>query len=267
MHLTRHHGLGNDFLVALVDAVPEGAPELARRLCDRAAGIGADGLVFGTADGPGRHAFRLFNSDGSPAEVSGNGLACFGQAILRSTISAGPGAEIEVDTPAGQRRIRLEGRPGDAQLAVTVEMGTAAPGPDISDLVVEVGGPLVGRVASVDMGNPHLVVEVDDPYEVDLAEVGPALEAHFRPTGCNVHLVSVADRSTITMRPWERGAGLTRACGSGACAAAHSARAWGAVDDTVDVVMPGGRAAVTVGDPVLLALPAVFVDEHVVADG
>jgi diaminopimelate epimerase len=97
---------------------------------------------------------------------------------------------------------------------------------------------------------------------VDLAVSGPATESFFAPTGCNVHLVAVVDRSTVRMRTWERGAGLTTACGSGACAAAYVLYAGGLVDDVVEVRMPGGTATVTVGDTVRLAGTATFVDVH-----
>ena len=268
VNLTHHHGLCNDFLVALVHEVPSDASDLARNLCDRNSGIGADGLVFGTpwAGSAAGLTFTLVNSDGSPAEVSGNGLACFGHAILRT----GPQQEdldVVVDTAAGPRRIRVVGTPTDPVVSVTVEMGAAVGGPDLRGLSVDLGGPQAGRVASVDMGNPHLVVEVDDPAVIDLATVGPRLEAHFLPVGCNVHMVSVADRSTIRLRTWERGAGLTEACGSGACAAAATAHSWGAVDDLVRVRMPGGETTVVVGDPMVLSVTSTFVGDSEVADG
>lgn len=269
VNLIHCHGFGNQFLIAFTDEVPVDAPEMARTLCDPVNGIGADGMVFGTPTSrvdPTRLTFTLFNSDGSRAEVSGNGLACFGHAILRT----GPQQEdldVVVDTAAGPRRIRVVGTPTDPVVSVTVEMGAAGGGPDLRGLSVDLGGPQAGRVASVDMGNPHLVVEVDDPAVIDLATVGPRLEANFLPVGCNVHMVSVADRSTIRLRTWERGAGLTEACGSGACAAAATAHSWGAVDDLVGVRMPGGETTVLVGDPMVLSVTSTFVGDSEVADG
>ena len=97
---------------------------------------------------------------------------------------------------------------------------------------------------------------------MDLGRVGPVIEAAFAPVGCNVNLVSVQDRSKVRLRTWERGAGLTEACGTGACAAAHVLRSWGLGDEVVAVHMPGGRATVTVADPILLTGPAVHVDDH-----
>ena len=270
VRLTRYHGLGNEFLIAFTDSVPADAPEHARRLCDRSDGIGADGLVFGTPTDPdlaNRLTFTLFNSDGGRAEVSGNGLCCFGHAILRSRPECEGVLDVVVDTAAGPRRIRVAGDPADVEVPATVEMGEAAAGPDTAGLVVDLGGPTVGRMQIVDLGNPHLVVEVDDVDAVDLGSVGPAIEAHFGPVGCNVHMVTVLDRSTLRLRPWERGAGLTEACGSGACAAVAAAHGWGSVDGSVEVRMPGGTAVVTVGSPMVLSVPSVFVDEHEVDNG
>ena len=269
VELTRHHGLGNDFLITFAEDVPDDGADLARRLCDRVDGIGADGLVFGTpvdtaaslADAES-WAFTLFNSDGSSAEVSGNGLGCFGQALLRRQAAGSTGLEVVVETPAGDRRITMDGSSTDLEVEIEVEMGAATPGPSIEGIQVDLGGVHVRAVHSIDFGNPHLVLLVDDPDEVDLAGAGPATESFFAPTGCNVHLVSVVDRSTVRMRTWERGAGLTMACGSGACAAAHVLHGCGLVGGVVEVRMPGGAATVTVGDTVRLVGTATFVDSH-----
>ena len=272
--LTRHHGLGNDFLITFAEDVPDDGADLARRLCDRVDGIGADGLVFGTPVGTAASladaeswAFTLFNSDGSSAEVSGNGLGCFGQALLRRQAVGSKGLEVVVETPAGDRRITMDGSSTDLEVEVKVEMGAATPGPSIEGIQIDLGGVHVRAVHSIDFGNPHLVLLVDDPDEVDLAVAGPATESFFAPTGCNVHLVSVVDRSTVRMRTWERGAGLTMACGSGACAAAHVLHACDLVAGVVEVRMPGGAATVTVGDTVRLAGTATFVDSHKVDPG
>ena len=264
VELTYHHGLGNEFLVAFADEVPVDGPELARRLCSRSSGIGADGLVVGTPTDDGRWTFTLFNSDGSRAEVSGNGLRCFGHALLRRTGATGGSLDVLVDTAAGPRRIRVEGSPDDAEVWAAVEMGTAGPGPAFDAVDLSLAGVPVHHAASADVGNPHLVLVVDDPDAVDLAVAGPALEATFAPVGCNVHFVAVADRSTLRLRPWERGVGITEACGSGACASAHLAQGLGLVDDEVTVVMPGGSATVAVGDPIVLTGPSVRRADHVV---
>ena len=265
VHLTHHHGLGNDFLIGFVDRVPGDGADLARHLCDRATGIGADGLVFGTTDSTGRPLFTLFNSDGSRAEVSGNGLRCFGQALARRDDVTD--LDVVVDTAAGLRHIVVDGGPADVEVWATVEMGVVDSGPSFEGLDLGLVGVEVLDVESSDLGNPHLVLRVDDPDAIDLAVVGPTIEAHFAPVGCNVHLVAVEDRATVRLRPWERGVGLTEACGSGACAAAHIAHGWGLVDALVDVVMPGGVATVAVGEPLRLTGPATWMADHEVAVG
>ncbi len=265
VRLTHHHGLGNDFLIGFVDEVPADGAEMARRLCDRATGIaatpaassrGADGLVLGTTGVDGRPVFTLFNSDGSRAEVSGNGLRCFGQALARRDGVAD--LQVVVDTAAGSRHVAVRGDPTAIEVLATVEMGVAGPGPTCDGLDLGLVGVEVLHADSANVGNPHLVLMVDDPEAVDLGVVGPAIEAHFSPVGCNVHLVVVETRSVIRLRPWERGAGLTEACGSGACAAAHVAHGRGLVDDVVEVQMPGGSATVAVGDPIRLTGPAIW---------
>jgi diaminopimelate epimerase len=194
--------------------------------------------------------------------VSGNGLRCFGQALLRRQPVGTTGLDVVVETPAGDRRITVAGSTSDLEVEAEVEMGAAERGPSIEGIRIDLGGVQVRAAHSIDFGNPHLVLHVDDPDEVDLAVSGPATESFFAPTGCNVHLVAVVDRSTVRMRTWERGAGLTKACGSGACAAAYVLHAGGLVDDVVEVRMPGGTATVTVGDTVRLAGTATFVDVH-----
>lgn len=257
MRLTKHHGLGNDFLVALLDEVPAAAPDLARHLCDRRRGVGADGLVFGTPGRDAEVAFRLFNADGSVAEVSGNGLRCFAQALALDRGSTA--LELDVDTLAGVRRISL--RPTDDPLVAqaTVEMGQVGPGAGLLDGWDRVPGlPEVRRAASADIGNPHLVIEVDDPSRAQLAVLGPAIEEIYG--GINVHVIAPGpDPDTVVMRTWERGAGITEACGSGACVAAARAHEWGLASSPVTVRMPGGDAIVELGSGVRLTGPTTFV--------
>lgn len=261
LSLTKLHGLGNDFLVLIADSVPEGAAALARRVCDRHRGVGADGLLIATTSDAVDADIRmhLFNADGSRAEMSGNGIRCFAQAVARSR-----GVEsltINVQTDGGLRHLVLTPDPGGdtATSFVRVDMGPARQGP-----ADEVGGepptPGVARMQTVDMGNPHLVLLVDDPASVDLAVDGPAWESRF-PAGINVHFVRSAPASpdSLEMRVWERGAGVTEACGTGACAAAHVARDWGLVGDSVQVAMPGGAVHVELGESITLNGPTTWI--------
>ena len=254
---TKHHGLGNDFLI-VVDPARQLTADDAVRWCDRRRGIGADGLISATPGAEGSWSMVLWNSDGSRPEVSGNGLRCLGQALAMHQGSREPVA-FTVATDGGLRTLDVE--PGIPEARVRVDMGAATESGSSSSRWSELGVD-VQRQVGVEIGNPHLVALVDDASCHDMTVVGPAVEADFAE-GINVHLIDVVDRSTIRLFVWERGAGFTEACGSGACAAAWAARSWGLTEPTVDVVMPGGSASVeVVADPeptVLLTGPAVFV--------
>lgn len=264
LRLTKHHGLGNDFLVALAAdnpaLVPD--PEVARRLCDRRTGIGADGVLYGLAPGGGEGAdahMVLLNADGSEAEISGNGIRCLGQALLRAEGRAE--GDLRIETAGGLRRVRTVRGDVDAEVWMEVDLGAARPGPELSAAAAAYPAE---RRATVDMGNPHLVLLVDDPDAVELDLDGPVLEASF-PAGINVHAVEVLDDGHLDLRVWERGAGITRACGSGAAASVVAANGWGLVGERVEVSMPGGDATIELVDgTVLLTGPAVFVAEVVV---
>jgi diaminopimelate epimerase len=249
IHLAKLHGLGNDFLIALDEAADGPLPidgALARELCDRRRGIGADGLIHGARPDAAQASagidvvMHLYNADGSRAEISGNGIRCLAHAVARQRgIDRGV---IVAATDAGRRELAFEPGADAATMQVAVGMGRPTPGPAVP---AEVEGALTVRHATVDMGNPHIVVEVDDPEAIDLTVHGTWIEDRF-PGGVNVEYIAVAARDHLRLRVWERGAGITEACGSGACAAVHVAHAWGAVDDRVVVSMPGGDAEVAV---------------------
>lgn len=267
LRLTKLHGLGNDFLVALaVDQLdPDGPlipdPEVARTLCARHTGIGADGLVYGLAPG-GEDAdvhMVLLNADGSEAEISGNGIRCLAQAVLRHG-GRGEG-DVLVETVGGLRHLRTVRGDVDGELWMQVEMGEPVPGPALSADALEAEA--LAR-STVDVGNPHLVLLVEDPDAVPLESLGPFLEEGF-PAGINVHLVSSVSEQALRLRVWERGVGITEACGSGAVAAAVAAHGWGIVGAHVEVQMPGGVAFVDLdGARTLLTGPSSFVAEVVV---
>ncbi len=257
MELTKHHGLANDFLVVLDEANGQLPPidgELARRLCDRRRGVGADGLIHGARPGPGSDvdvAMHLFNADGSRAEMSGNGIRCLAQALAMAREDHS--LHLTIGTDVGDRTAVVSGGPGFQVVEVSVDMGPASEGPPLPPETLE-RAPL--RVASVSMGNPHLVVEVEDVAGVDVAVEGPAYAAPFAG-GINVELVALAGApDVVDLVVWERGVGVTEACGTGACAAAHAAREWGAVGDRVEVRMPGGEAEVALDGTITLIGPA-----------
>lgn len=263
---TKHHGLGNDFLIAVEPGRPLTAND-ARHWCDRRRGIGADGLISAvrTNDGPNSDdswQMILWNSDGSRPEVSGNGLRCLGQA-LAAHVGAFEPVAFSVVTDGGVRTLEVE--PAHPVANVRVDMGPATEAGEISQRWTEVGVDVERQIA-VEIGNPHLVALVADGAAHDVTVVGPVIEADY-PNGVNVHLIDVVDSSTIRLFVWERGAGYTEACGSGACAAGWAAQQWGLADASVDVVMPGGSARIEVADEtVFLTGPAAFVGA-VVFDG
>jgi diaminopimelate epimerase len=277
MRLTKHHGLGNDFLVVLdTDASHPLDPDLARALCDRHTGVGADGIIRATPAAPGgvaRARMQLFNADGSRAEMSGNGIRCLAQALVLAWPEVG--TQIPIETDAGLRTVTVHEKIDPVTHSLSVAMGPAR----IDGAAPEWAGGAVGRALVVDMGNPHVVLDVseataDAADEIDLIALGETVNAKV-PGGANVHLVTPLDapragagteaRDGISIRTYERGVGLTQACGTGACASAVAARAWGLAGDQVSVVMPGGRAEVMLaaadGDQVVLRGPATYVAE------
>lgn len=254
VNLTKHHGLGNDFLV-LIDL--EGRypidAERARALCARRFGVGADGLIRVTAGGADFDvAMELRNADGTRAEMSGNGIRCLGQAVLAAGVVAGP--DVRVSTDAGARTLRLRS-PGPRGCAlIGVSMGRPR-------LVGGTGACNVsnGRQA-VDMGNPHLVILGPDPSTLAVERLGPELEAST-PGGVNVEFVALGPRrDEVTMRVWERGVGETLACGTGACAVAAAVHGWDLVGPRVLVHQPGGTAEVDLSGPeAVLTGPSQYV--------
>tara|TARA_B100000700_G_scaffold286568_2_gene341590 strand:- start:9184 stop:10011 length:828 start_codon:yes stop_codon:yes gene_type:complete len=255
MRLTKHHGLENDFLVALTGDVPRGIEELAAQLCDRRTGIGADGLLLGLPGSRGADlTMVLHNADGSAAEMSGNGIRCLAQAHAMAN-STGP-TSLEIDTAGGRRSVAIDGDQSEAQ--VTVGMGPVGPGPGVhEDILNELGSALV---ATADLGNPHLVVAVEDQAIVDIATIGSHYEM-FYPEGMNVEFISVreGDPNALDMVVWERGVGVTRACGTGATAAAVRAHQWDLVGEQVRVHMPGGDVQVSIGKEPVLVGPATYI--------
>ncbi|MEO9223836.1 MAG: diaminopimelate epimerase, partial [Acidimicrobiales bacterium] len=263
VRLVKLHGLGNDFLVWLTDAGTAASTDvagLARKVCDRHRGIGADGLLVGTPPGPNDGAgadivMVLHNADGSRAEMSGNGVRCFVHAVARAGgMTAGT---LRVATDAGLREVAFTpDSSGDTDtLHATVDMGpvTAGPAPD-TDAPEPAAGPEASpqRQATADIGNPHLVLMVDDPAKVDIGTVGPQWEARYSH-GINVHFVTPsADGAALVVHTWERGAGLTEACGTGAAAAAAVVHGWGLVGDDIAVHMPGGDVRVQLNNTVTL---------------
>jgi diaminopimelate epimerase len=240
--LTKHHGLGNDFLVVFHPGVDD-LPELARQLCDRRRGLGADGLLVGeSAEG---YAARmvLYNADGSRAEMSGNGIRCFAQALAARRGDLEP---QRILTDAGDRLVTIEPTADADTILASVDMGTIEP-IDEPDGWGALGCHPDRPVVHLSLGNPHSVVGVDDVDVVDLLALGQKVAQ------VNLEIVEPGEhQDEIRMRVHERGAGITEACGTGACASAFAAWKWGLAtprDGKLVVQMDGGRATVALDSP------------------
>jgi len=237
--LVKAHAYGNDFLLVAADRAPAAlAPdELARRACDRHRGMGADGLILvrPTSDGCDT---ELFNADGSRSEVSGNGIRCVG-AWLAEERALGDGAQLAIQTGAGPRPLTLLGRQG---VRTMFRAGMGVP-EDLHLEQLDVNG-VRETVVVMRVGNPQCVVL--GPATPDrLRTLGGPLATHpFFPAGTNVELAHVERPDVVRILIWERGVGPTEASGTGACAAAVAAAAYGGAARSVDVRSPGGTQRV-----------------------
>jgi diaminopimelate epimerase len=236
MNLIKSHAFGNDFL--LVDereiAGVADLPALTRAVCERHRGIGADGLlIFG--DGAGGATMRLLNADGSASEISGNGLRCLAAWLAHRH----GGSTIEVQTGAGLKRLELLERSGP-RYTFRAAMGQPE---ELTQETIAVGGTTVTAI-TLRVGNPQCVVLGDVTTE-RLHSLAAALAVHPRfPAGTNVELATVEAPDRVRILIWERGVGPTEASGTGACAAAVAAMAYGGAARAVDVISPGGSQRV-----------------------
>jgi diaminopimelate epimerase len=254
MHLTKHHGLGNDFLVVLdLEGTTPIDEDLAVAVCDRHRGVGADGLIRATRTDDERFRMELYNEDGSRAEISGNGISCLAQALVRAGAAVGP--VVHIDTDAGPRSVEVVEQVSSTEHRMCVEMGL----PVIGDTLSEWESDAVLRAVHVDVGNPHVVCHVPDPdNRPDLVTFGEKVNAST-PGGTNVELITPAASGELTMLVFERGVGPTLACGSGAVAAAAAAHHWGLAPSPVTVHQPGGPAVVKLEAHASLTVPVVAV--------
>ncbi|MGB9886229.1 MAG: diaminopimelate epimerase [Moorellales bacterium] len=273
MRFVKMHGLGNDFVVldGLNQSLPEEGtwPELARKLCDRHFGVGGDGLVLLLPAGEAPVAMRIFNPDGSEAEMCGNAIRCLAKYAYEHLNLREE--NLPVLTRAGIREVRIRAERGRVRL-VEVNMGkpvleaaaipVAAPVSPVISWPLEVEGARF-LITCVSMGNPHCVIFTSGGDQFDLLYWGPRLEVHpLFPARTNVEVVEVLAPDKLRVRVWERGAGPTLACGTGACAAAVAGRLNRVSDSRVTVELPGGELQVEWGgpnEPVRMLGPAVTV--------
>lgn len=278
MRVSKFDAWGNDFLVLdLADLPPGGGadlatgttpdwPSVARAWCNRSSGVGADGLLLLERIDDVNARMNLYNSDGSSAEMSGNGARCFAHALFRADDARGERV-YRLHTDAGEREVTV-GRHTDDSVMASVDMGevTRIEAPEGWD---KIAAHPDRPVMHVSVGNPHTVVAVDDVGIIDLLSLGRQIPQ------VNLEVIAPGNEmNSIIMRVHERGAGITQACGTGACASAWAAVWWGFVPQQLErcevlVHMPGGDAVVTLNAPsrgrVLLTGPARFVGNFEVA--
>lgn len=267
LQFTKMHGLGNDFMV--IDAINQSvtlSAEQVRTLADRHLGIGFDQLLLVEAASTPNADFRyrIFNADGGEVGQCGNGARCFLRFVQEQGMTSKQ--QVLVETASGPLQLTRE---SDGQ--VTVDMGV--PHLEPADIPfdapafaerypLDVGGRSI-EIGALSMGNPHAVLQVDNIETAPVRELGPEIESHPRfPQHTNAGFMQIIDPTTIRLRVFERGAGETLACGSGACAAVVAGRLWEQLDPRVKVVLTGGELVVSwagIGNPVLMTGPATTV--------
>lgn len=274
MRFTKMHGLGNDYLYVFGE-VPENIAELSAKLSERHFGAGADGMIYISKSDQADFKMRIFNADGSEGKMCGNGIRCVGKYVYDRGYT--DKTELEIETLSGIRHLTLFAEDGHVR-KVKVDMG-----------ITETGGELqltdaVGAIRSamdpenylfaertclpVSVGNPHAVVFVKEIGNVPLNVIGPLFEHHEAfPEGVNTEFVQASGDGVLRMRVWERGSGITMACGTGACASARAAVEKGlcSCGETIKVELDGGTLEIEVEEDgrVFMTGPCEFVYDAV----
>ena len=258
LHFTKMTGLGNDYIyINCMERNLENIPELAKKLSDRHFGVDADGVILIDKPDNNKSDFkmRIFNSDGSEAEMCGNGIRCAAKFIHDNELSNND--KITIETLAGVKKVKLiEGVSGEFNEAI-VDMGEPIfQDKNIpynvyeafnKDLDLDVDGEQM-RFTVVSMGNPHAITFVEDLENVDIGRLGPIIENNpIFPNRTNVEFVQIIDKNRIKIRVWERGVGETFACGTGACAAMVASGLNGYTDENVTVNLRGGELKIEWG--------------------
>jgi diaminopimelate epimerase len=262
MNFTKLQATGNDFILIDARNIERDWPKWARDMCHRYLGAGADGIMLVMTSHTASLKMRLFNSDGSEAEISGNGLRCFAKyAIDRQIV---PGPNLTVETMAGIRNIQTSmsrskvshakvnmGKPRFKAEDIPVLIDKPRKSKGGVDIISILDYPLNVRgkklaLSFVSMGNPHAVSFLSQPVaDFPLSEIGPQVENDpIFPERVNLEIARVLNRNKIEARVWERGAGETLSCGSGACAIAAIAKLKGYTDNRVDIMLPGGNLTI-----------------------
>lgn len=249
MKFTKMHGIGNDYVYvnAFEELVADPAA-VSIAISDRHEGIGSDGLILICPSDRAEARMEMYNADGSRGRMCGNGIRCVAKYLVDHGLASGP--EVRIDTDAGLKTAICT-KTGDRVTAVRIDMGvprisaaelpSTLKGDRLVDYPIEILGESY-KMTCVSMGNPHAVVYVDDLEGFDLARVGPAFEHHrYFPERINLHVVRVDRPNNVAMRTWERGSGMTRACGTGACAVCVAGVLTGRSNRLVTARLPGGE--------------------------
>ena len=251
----KYHGAGNDYIYVDARNDERDWPSLARAVSDRHKGIGADGLIILLRSSAADLRMQMFNADGSVGMMCGNGIRCFVRFAMEEKAIGSARDIVKVETAVGVLSVTPMWEGGQMTRAL-VEMGSPRLRPSDIPMALPGDGPIkdyaltlddtgedtMVEVTAVSMGNPHAVAFLhQDVAEFPLHEIGPRVEVHpLFPNRVNFEIVNVLGRDRLRVRVWERGSGLTQACGTGACAAVVAARLHDRVDDEVDVELPGG---------------------------
>ena len=235
MRFTKMEGLGNDYIYLNgLEGLPEDLPALARRMSNRHFGVGSDGIICICPSDQADFRMRMFNADGSEGAMCGNGIRCLGKYVYDKGLTHKKNLTIE--TGGGLRTLELLTEDGMVK-AVRVNMGR----PQIGSAMELTAGGRMWQITPVSMGNPHAVLFVERPEELDLEKLGPCFERHDAfPGGVNTEFVRCAAPDRLVMRVWERGSGETLACGTGACAALAAAVVQGKCGRRAAAELPGG---------------------------
>lgn len=244
MQVAKAHAYGNDFLfVPMEQAEGLRLDELSRRLCDRHCGLGGDGVIYYSIAPDGTARMKLINTDGSPSELSGNGLRCLAALVLHQREAANLPAvsDVRVDTDAGWKTLTLIGWQG-ARYTFRAAMGQPE---RVREETIEAAGESL-KVSTLAIGNPQCVALVQElPEPERFNRLGPALATHPRfPQGTNVEFAVIEAPDLVRILIWERGVGPTQASGTGACASAIAAIAHGGAARDIQVIAPGGTQRV-----------------------
>lgn len=248
INFTKMHGAGNDYIyVNCLEKKIENPNETAKRLSDRHFGIGSDGLVLICPSDKADFKMDMYNSDGTQAEMCGNATRCVGKYVYDRGLT--DKTTITLETLAGIKVLELNTENGNVK-TVRVNMGS----PEFNPAKIPIDSPLDTfirqplnvdgieyLVTGVSMGNPHAVVFIDDTDNIEIEKTGPLFENHkLFPKRINTEFAQIVDRNTIKMRVWERGAGETLACGTGACATLAAAAVSDLTDSEADLILLGG---------------------------